>query len=740
MKKGFTLAELLGVITILAVIAVIVFPLVNKTIKQNKEKLYNSQLEEIKSGAEKWAYANIEMLPVNDGETITVTLFELKKGGFLTLDIRNPITGELLPNDMNITITFKNNNYEIYVDGESGSDIDSEVNSNSPIIILNGNFIEYVEINGTYEEKGALAKDKDGNKIEDIQISYRLDGVEVPSIDTKEFNTYTAIYSAINGEYTSSITRTIVVRDTTAPDLVVPGTVELLPEELASFNLLEDVTVTDNSGEDIKIETRGFDRLPTDKIIEYTACDSHNNCVTKRRLVKVVMEDTALVGTPIIEKAKELVYENGSCKTDGSTYNYMGGCYIKGVSNNNYVWYSGFLWRIMGINADKTVRLITDENVTAIPLGAENIAENWDESYAKDWLNNYFYPRLKGNDVIKEQTWCNETTTNENSARTTCINNLSKTKSKIGLITLDEYNLMVDEDFYMNANYQTSTITPINNSEIWFVENGFSSFYVSATPSGLQPIINVKSDTIITEGNGIIGEFWSNEEGPYILNEDKSVKVIGKLSEKSTSGEYVLFAGKKYRVVDKDSNGNTKLILDGYYEENGQIFKTEYKDTDSNLFSTSYGIGQKLNTDVLEWLVKSSDTTDRNKLVTNYTWYQNNLNYGESYKISLKEIEADRSEVATVGLIRIGEILSNQSGSISTKGYTIKKDRSNVNSYWTITRSKYEDDLYSWNILESNFANSELMSFNSSLRPVIVIKSDVEIIDGTGLFSNPYRI
>ena len=290
MKKGFTLAELLGVITILAVIAVIVFPLVNKTIKQNKEKLYNSQLEEIKSGAEKWAYANIEMLPVNDGETITVTLFELKKGGFLTLDIRNPITGELLPNDMNITITFKNNNYEIYVDGESGSDIDSEVNSNSPIIILNGNFIEYVEINGTYEEEGALAKDKDGNKIEDIQISYRLDGVEVPSIDTTEFNTYTAIYSAINGEYTSSITRTIVVRDTTAPDLVVPGTVELLPEELASFNLLEDVTVTDNSGEDINVETRGFDRLPTDKIIEYTACDSHNNCVTKRRLVKVIKE------------------------------------------------------------------------------------------------------------------------------------------------------------------------------------------------------------------------------------------------------------------------------------------------------------------------------------------------------------------------------------------------------------------------------------------------------------------
>lgn len=292
MKKGFTLVELLGVIIVLAVIAIIVFPLVNKTIKTNKEKLYNSQLEEIKSGAEKWAYANIEMLPVNDGESVTITLFELKKGGFLTLDIRNPITGELLPNDMVITITFKNNNFEINVDGNSGSDIDSEVNKNSPIIILNGNFIEYVEINGTYEEKGALAKDKDGNIIQDIQISYQLNGVEIPSIDTKSFNTYTAIYSATSNGYTSRITRTIVVRDTTAPDLIVPGTIELLKEELASFDLLEGVSATDNSGEDIKIETRGFDRLPTDKIIEYTACDSHNNCVTKRRLVKIVREDT----------------------------------------------------------------------------------------------------------------------------------------------------------------------------------------------------------------------------------------------------------------------------------------------------------------------------------------------------------------------------------------------------------------------------------------------------------------
>src|SRR5699024_11088386 len=121
---------------------------------------------------------------------------------------------------------------------------------------------------------------------------------------------------------------------------------------------------------------------------------------------------------------------------------------------------------------------------------------------------------------------------------------------------------------------------------------------------------------------------------PYILNEDKNVEVTGKLNEKATGGEYVLFAGRKYRVVDKDSNGNTKLILDGYYEEDGNILKMKYGD--DNVFSITTGVGQKLNGDVLNWLTSNNDA-EKAKLVNNYTWYQNNFNFGQSYTISLKE-------------------------------------------------------------------------------------------------------
>ena len=284
--KGFTLTELLGVIIVLGVIALITFPIINNTIKENKEKLYNTQLDEIKSSAEKWAYSNLNMLPSNENESITVTLLELKKAGFVPIDSRNPKTGELLPNDMAITITLKNNNYEIFVDGDSGSDLSNEFNENAPTIILNGNYINYVEINSSYEEKGAKAISKDGNEVV-VNITYQENGSEIGNIDVTKFSTYTVIYSATSNGYTSRITRTVVVRDTTAPNLIVPDTVELTKDQLSSFNLLEGVSVSDNSGETINIETRGFDRLPTDKIIEYKACDSHNNCTIKRRLLKI---------------------------------------------------------------------------------------------------------------------------------------------------------------------------------------------------------------------------------------------------------------------------------------------------------------------------------------------------------------------------------------------------------------------------------------------------------------------
>ena len=147
MKKGFTLVELITVLIILAVIGLIVFPTVNSTIKESKEKAYIEQLEEIKNASEKWAYKNLDMVPNNNGDSVTITLLDLKKGGFLPLDVRNPKTNELFSNALSVTITLNNNKYEYTINDTSS---DTEYNEFSPILVLNGEYIEYVEINSEY--------------------------------------------------------------------------------------------------------------------------------------------------------------------------------------------------------------------------------------------------------------------------------------------------------------------------------------------------------------------------------------------------------------------------------------------------------------------------------------------------------------------------------------------------------------------------------------------------------------
>lgn len=290
MKKAFTLIEILATITILGIVSLITIPIVSGMINKNKEKLYNVQVESIKDGAEKWAYKNLDLLPSGEGESITITLLELKKSGNISLDIRDPRNNNLLPNDMQIKITFESNNYVYEVLGETGTEITSEVNENSPILILLGNPIEYVEIGSEYNELGAIAKDINGNNL-DVTVIYRDNNVEIGSIPTNDYKTYMAIYNAesiIDGNlYTSRVTRTVIVRDTTAPNLTVPSNITINLSEVDSFDVLEGVVATDNSGEELQIEVLNYDKTVGEKVVSYKVCDSHNNCATKKRIIRI---------------------------------------------------------------------------------------------------------------------------------------------------------------------------------------------------------------------------------------------------------------------------------------------------------------------------------------------------------------------------------------------------------------------------------------------------------------------
>ena len=191
----------------------------------------------------------------------------------------------------------------------------------------------------------------------------------------------------------------------------------------------------------------------------------------------------------------ELVQDLLETSPDG-TYEYMGGTYLKGTQDSNYIWFDGFLWRIMGINEDGSIRIITEENVTAIPWGAANTVQDYDNSYVNDWLNNYFYPKLKDKYLLVNQTWCSKTTYS-NSRRTTCKNNLSKVQKPVGLLSLDEFELSRDFSSYLVNSQFYWTLTPRSSSIVWRVEHqgiAGSSGISGVSSTGVRPVINIQSN------------------------------------------------------------------------------------------------------------------------------------------------------------------------------------------------------------------------------------------------------
>lgn len=120
-KSGFTLAELLGVIVILGLLAVIVIPVVTETLNGYRTRICETQVKNVIEAARVWGAEeeNIMKLPADDTESRTITLSDLQEGGYIEKDIKNPLDkSESL--EMTITITRKGYKYYYKSDFDCG--------------------------------------------------------------------------------------------------------------------------------------------------------------------------------------------------------------------------------------------------------------------------------------------------------------------------------------------------------------------------------------------------------------------------------------------------------------------------------------------------------------------------------------------------------------------------------------------------------------------------------------------
>ena len=294
-SKAFTLVELLGVIVLLGILGIVIIPKVGDSITNSKETALVTQEEQIKKAANDFIVDNVELFDNTD--KVTIKLGVLKQKGYLPVNIKNPKTRKNISNESTITIKKINNTYEITLNLIDMIDVTESIDNNSPILVLNGDYVEYVNVNSTYQEKGATAKSSSGETLDNISIQIKLNDVEKSSIDTSQLLTYNVIYSVTdtNG-LTTSATRTVIVRDTESPTITFPTDTILLADQVNGYDLRQSVIVSDNYDQNTSLTINsGLSNIPGKYVVVYTAKDYSGNETTERRVIKVESTPTYII-------------------------------------------------------------------------------------------------------------------------------------------------------------------------------------------------------------------------------------------------------------------------------------------------------------------------------------------------------------------------------------------------------------------------------------------------------------
>ena len=403
---------------------------------------------------------------------------------------------------------------------------------------------------------------------------------------------------------------------------------------------------------------------------------------------------------------------------DGSTYDDGVDTFITGEDPNNYIWYSGKLWRAVSVNKEaNTTKLVTQWNISAVTYSSGST--DFEGSHMEDWLNDTSADGFLGNlrdyeDFIVTDTIWDATIDATELGSITRPNESTTVTASVGLLNMYEYQSSntgtTYSNGYLNNGLTWWTLTPYSSSDVRYVSNYGSAYYLTPTYEyGVRPSINLKSSVRIVDGNGTI-------DNPYRLEGDNDTSLSGTLLSSRYSGEYVRFGNDEnnlYRIVSHENGMGAKIVSAEPLKSNGEFITSAFGDTTT--FSSTNTIGTFLNG---EYLTSYVDSTYSDMIEDNTTWYLGTVGSGASYKLAKYTDTNMSSTVSTttnakVGLLRFGELMAGQ----------FERDGNNT-SYWTLTPYSTSNVRF---VFDYGFAGSYTPTFSIGVRPSINLKSNVVI-------------
>ena len=262
--------------------------------------------------------------------------------------------------------------------------------------------------------------------------------------------------------------------------------------------------------------------------IIYTAFDNLNNKTEVVRKVSVVQTLYSTVKTDLKE-----------------TSNYVG------EPDNNYLRLSNMLFRIVGIDENKNVMIVSDEDLANV-------------SYSKieDWLS-YFYDQL--NDATKkmiiEKSYCNMSLS-ETALDITQCSSYTKNKKVYIPSVIDINKAKAGNNNFMKPYTISWVANSKNKKEAYVTRNIFFGdekgknylAYGVNDNYGVRPMMTISGESLILSGEGTIKK-------PYTFGDVDKAKG-GDLVNSRYTGEYLSIDGALYRIISVEKDKTTKVIAE----------------------------------------------------------------------------------------------------------------------------------------------------------------------------------
>lgn len=367
--------------------------------------------------------------------------------------------------------------------------------------------------------------------------------------------------------------------------------------------------------------------------------------------------------------------------------------YFYNDATNNYIKYSNLTWRIVKVDTENTLYLITDNIITTLSNGNNDYITKWLNKEKENHTGILENNLNNTNKYLINYNVCNDQITDINNINCNTINK----DNLIGLLSVIDYINTGGSDSFINNGKYTYLNNKNNNNQLWYInDEGKLGTSTIDNIYGIKPVIRLNNNVELISGTG-------TSTDPYIIEEEKTL-----------FGSYVKLGNNTWRIYNVE-NDNIKLMLNDYLTENNtKKVYTTYSNNNYYHNDTIYNsLAYYLNKNFLNSLTYKDKINSDNW--SNY-YYSTDTNY--NYQQIL-----ENTIDTFVSLPSIGDIILNDN---------------NLFNFYTNTGTNNQDNMV-YTINKNGTLSKKSVTNYSYVIPCITINKNI-LTKGNGTINSPYEM